>query len=278
MLGGMHEHADMDFQTLISAAELADHLPRVRLLDCRARLGDPAAGRRLYLEGHIPGALHADLDRDLAAQPGTRGRHPLPDIADFTASCRRWGLNDQDQVVVYDDMSGAMAARAWWMLRWLGHAHVAVLDGGLSAWQGELEQAESEFPGGAFTARAPISRLASVEQVMTADYDQLIDARSEERFAGDSEPIDHTAGHIPNAMCMPFNGNLDDDGRMLDTQRLTRRWADITADTICYCGSGVTAAHNVLAIVAAGQPEPRLYAGSWSEWIEDPARPIATGA
>lgn len=263
--------------TLISDKLLNANLVHYRVLDCRGRLGDPEFGRRAYAAGHIPGALHGDLDRDFAAPPGAGGRHPLPDPETLATTLRRWGLNDADQIVVYDDAGGAFAARAWWCLRWLGHAAVAVLDGGLGAWSGPLSRAVPEYPPGDFSIRPSLTRTIDADALMTlvsASADPiLIDARSRERFDGAEEPIDPIAGHIPGARCLPFQDNLDASGRFKPADALAQRFKDLPADTVCYCGSGVTAAHNVLALRAAGHPEPILYPGSWSEWITDPSRP-----
>ena len=283
------------FTTLISAAQLQQVLattpqPDLVLLDCRADLFDPAAGRAAWAAGHIPGALHADLDTALAAPPHSLpgklgGRHPLPDPAGFAARCVDWGINRTSQVVAYDASQGAFAARAWWLLRWLGHEQVAVLDGGLSAWQalpGSVVSTDSAAPApGNFTPSAPITRTASLAAVesLVAEANPraiLVDARASARFDGEQEPIDPVAGHIPGAVCLPHSGNIDDEGFFLSAATLAERFSTISSrddtDTICYCGSGVTAAHNVLAMRHAGLPEPQLYVGSWSEWCQDPAR------
>lgn len=265
------------YDTLISAQDLAANLTKFRVLDCRARLGDPQFGQRAYAAGHIPGAVHADLDRDFAAPPGSGGRHPLPDPAALVTKLRAWGINAADQLVMYDDAGGAFAARAWWCLRWLGHPAAAVLDGGLDAWIGELSTTPPPSPPGDFHARAPLTRTVSAAQLATAMNGQhppwLLDARSTERFAGEQEPIDPVAGHIPGALCRPFQDNLDTAGRFWPVAALAERFADVAGDCVCYCGSGVTAAHNILALRVAGHPEPALYPGSWSEWILDPSRP-----
>lgn len=267
--------------TLISVQLLAENLEHFRLLDCRARLGDLDFGRRAFAAGHLPGALHADLDRDFAAAPGIGGRHPLPNPRTLAATARRWGINDDTQIVVYDDAGGAFAARAWWCLRWLGHQAVAVLDGGIAAWPGKLSQVVAEYPPGNFTIRPSLTRTVDAdtllgmisEQPARKDAVSLLDARTEIRFNGEDEPIDPIAGHIPGARCMPFQDNLDADGRFKPPAELAQRFGALPQDTICYCGSGVTAAHNILAMVHAGYPEPILYPGSWSEWISDSSRP-----
>lgn len=264
--------------TLISAEDLASRLQRgssgLALLDCRARLGEPDYGRRVYAQGHLPGAVHVDLDADLAAAPGPGGRHPLPDRAELAGKLRDRGLNDTDQVVVYDDAGGAFAGRAWWCLRWLGHRAVALLDGGLTHWSGPLSAELPHPPPGDFSLRPPLTRTIDADQ-LAASLAQLtlVDARSRERFEGREEPIDPVAGHIPGAVCLPFQENLGSDGRFLSAGALARRFEALGPNVVCYCGSGVTAAHNVLAMRIAGLGEPILYPGSWSEWIVDPTRP-----
>lgn len=267
------------YTTLITADQLAERLTepgRLRLIDCRARLDDAGFGARAYAAGHLPGAVHGNLDTDFAAPPGTGGRHPLPDPDQLVLRLRAMGVSDDDQVVVYDDMGGAFAARAWWCLRWLGHAAVAVLDGGLAAWTGPLDATDARPPPGNFSRRPSLTRTIDANAVLGAlPTLALIDARALPRFEGREEPIDPVAGHIPGAVCLPFQGNLGPDGRFLTPDRLAERFAEHGPDTVCYCGSGVTAAHNVLAMRIAGLPEPRLYPGSWSEWIRDPARPCS---
>lgn len=268
------------YETLISAPDLAAGLEReahrYRILDCRGRLNDPEYGATAYAEGHIPGALHADLERDLAAPPGPGGRHPLPDPQLLAAKLRTWGVNDADQVVVYDDAGGAFAARAWWCLRSLGHAATALLDGGSGAWPGPWSSDRPRPKPGNFSIRPALTRAIDATTLLARLGDcTLIDARTQERFDAIAEPIDPIAGHIPGASCMPFQDNLDADGRFKTRQSLRARFGALSGDVVCYCGSGVTAAHNVLAMRIAGLPEPILYPGSWSEWIVDPARPRA---
>lgn len=266
--------------TLISAEELATALtaaaPRLRLLDCRARLGDPSFGPAAYAAGHLPGALHASLDDDFAAAPGAGGRHPLPAAQALRDRFRAWGVNDDDQIVVYDDAGGAFAARAWWCARWLGHEAVALLDGGLGAWNGPLTRDVPRPAPGDFSIRASLTRTIDAATLQRSlGRIALADARTRARFDGREEPIDPVAGHIPGAVCLPFQDNLGPDGRFRAPEALAARFADLPDDVVCYCGSGVTAAHNVLALRVAGRPEPQLYPGSWSEWIGDPARPRA---
>jgi len=278
------------YTTVISAPALAEANPNCVILDCRARLGDPAWGASAHAQQHLPRALHADLDTQLAAPPGAGGRHPLPSKSSWIDCIRRWGIGNEDQVVVYDDAGGAFAARAWWMLRWVGHERVAVLDGGMDAWAAATD---SNFAQGQVATPTPsefaqgtplteyIDSPSMVEAVNKSASSRLIDARTEARWAGKEEPIDPVAGHIPGALCRPFQLNLDGNGHFKSAVALHKEFAELlggnaAAPVICYCGSGVTAAHNVLAMRIAGFDEPTLYADSWSGWITDPSRPIAT--
>ncbi|MBW2267464.1 MAG: sulfurtransferase [Deltaproteobacteria bacterium] len=266
--------------TIVSAEQLERGLAAPgaatwRVLDCRASLADLEHGRRVFAQGHIPGAQHADLDDDLAKPAGEGGRHPLPDPVALVAKLCAWGISDADQLVAYDDAGGAFAGRAWWLLRWLGHEQVAVLDGGLAAWRGELSQDTSLPSPGRFTRRTSLVRVVEADAIVSElGALALVDARAQPRFDGREEPIDPVAGHIPGAVCLPFQGNLDDAGHFLSAAELRERFDSLGDDPVCYCGSGVTAAHNVLAMRIAGLPEPRLYPGSWSEWILDPSRPM----
>ena len=264
------------YRTLIDIEGLGRMGSGVRLFDCRAVLGDTGAGRRAYDEGHIPGALHANLDLDLAASPGSAGRHPLPERSAMAERFAAWGVNAGDQLVFYDDTGGAFAARGWWLARWCGHEAAAILDGGLAAWPGELTT-RVDLPGrGDFALRAPLTRTVTVEEISRGGRRfSLIDARARRRFDGLEEPIDPVAGHIPGARCRPFQENLDARGRFRVASELRERFVGLQDNAVCYCGSGVTAAHNVLAMRLAGFDEPALYPGSWSEWIADPERPIA---
>ncbi|MGE0624716.1 MAG: sulfurtransferase [Pseudomonadales bacterium] len=264
------------YTTLIDPSTALEAGNSVKFLDCRASLADPDLGRRAYLEGHIAGAGYLSLDDDLAAAPGRGGRHPLPDPEALAAKLRALGINDGDQVVAYDDAGGAFAARAWWCLRWLGHEAVALLDGGLAAWPVPLTvQTATPVPGD-FSIRPSLTRTIDAARLAAelAAY-TLVDARSEPRFRGEEEPIDSVAGHIPGALCRPFQDNLDSNGRFRSPTVLARRFP-AEGKIVCYCGSGVTAAHNIVAMRHAGLPEPILYPGSWSEWIQDVARPRAT--
>jgi thiosulfate/3-mercaptopyruvate sulfurtransferase len=273
---------------LISVEELDSALrgePPPILLDVRWNLAGPP-GRDAYMAGHIPGARFVDLDRDLAAPPGGgRGRHPLPAAGDFQGSMRRLGVTSSHRVVVYDAGGGLSAARAWWLLRYFGHPDVRLLDGGYAAWVGAGGQSSTDEPepeAGDFTAvpgAMPVLDAAAAE--LTARQGVLLDARAAERYRGEVEPVDPVAGHIPGARSVPTAGNLGPNGRFLAAETLRQRFAAAGAEpgasVGAYCGSGVTAAHEVLALEIAGIPAA-LYAGSWSEWVSDPARPVATGA
>lgn len=281
----------IQFSTLIDVDQLAPRLHRHDwvVLDCRFALDDPSMGRKRYLEGHIGRARHADLDRHLSGPvtANVSGRHPLPSRRLLSRRFRAWGMDPHDQIVAYDQADGAFAARLWWLARWLGHVEVAVLNGGIRAWVDAGLGLETDTPTlspkvstGHFRASRALTRTVDAEAVLAATRSEapILDARAPERFRGDVEPIDPVAGHIPGARCVPFNDNLDASGRWRDKRSLAHRFAArATHHTICYCGSGVTATHNVLAMVHAGLPEPALYPGSWSEWIADPARPIAHG-
>lgn len=282
----------MPFSTLIEPSTLKAHLGDAgwAVVDCRFSLNDPDRGRRTYAEGHIPGAVYAHLNDDLSAPvvQGRTGRHPLPDSATFARTLSQWGIDAGVQVVAYDDAGGAIAARLWWMLRWLGHDAVAVLDGGLPRWEAEGLPLTADVPERApriFVPRPQNAWLATSEEVARLQQRPgacLLDARDAARYRGDVEPIDSVAGHIPSAASLPFAENLAPDGRFRSSDVLRARFEQALGGTppeqaVCYCGSGVTAAHNVLAMVHAGLPPARLYAGSWSEWITDAERPVATG-
>lgn len=273
------------YTTLISADALADLMldrAPLRIFDCRARLGEPEQGKALFADGHIEGAQHADLDAHLADPPGLRGRHPLPAFDTWLAQAQQWGLGESDQVVVYDDVGGQMAARAWWMFRWLGHGATAVLDGGLNQWRQPLSQGTAKQPiPSDFRPKPALTRLWQSQDMLenlSRPSRTLVDARSPERFRGEKEPIDPVAGHIPGALCLPSAENLTTSNKFKTADELSQRFSTIDAEhTVCYCGSGVTAAHNILAMRVAGLPEPALYADSWSGWITDIARPVALG-
>jgi len=276
---------------IISASELASDLtgsnPPV-VLDVRWQLSvakaagePPFDGRAAYAAGHIPGAVFVDLDRELAAAPGARGRHPLPEVADFGAAMRRAGVSAGTPVIVYDGGQGWAAARAWWMLRWTGHPDVRVLDGGLPSWAGSLETAEPTPAEGDFVPRPGAVELLDADGAAAlARSGVLFDARAGERYRGEVEPIDRVGGHIPGAVSAPTNENVAADGRFLPAEELHARFKALgvsdDAPVGVYCGSGVSGAHEVLALAVAGIPAA-LYVGSWSEWSSDPSRPVAVG-
>jgi thiosulfate/3-mercaptopyruvate sulfurtransferase len=275
--------------SLIDVAALVQELAgpgRPALLDVRWRVGGPP-GRGDYLAGHLPGAAFVDLDRDLAGRPGTGGRHPLPGAGAFQAAMRRAGVGDGRAVVVYDADDSLAAARAWWTLRYYGHGQVRVLDGGYRAWAAAGEPVAGG-PGavtaGDFTARpGHLPLLGADAAAALAGAGRLLDARAAERYRGEVEPIDPVAGHIPGAVSMPTAGNVTASGHFRSAAQLRERFAvlGIVADpgpaaVGVYCGSGVTAAHEVLALDIAGIPAA-LYIGSWSHWVTDPAHPVATG-
>ncbi len=255
----------------------------VVLLDVRWRLGGPP-GIEAYRRGHLAGAVFVDLDRDLAAPPGPGGRHPLPDAGEFQDAMRRAGVGPSNLVVVYDDKDSTAAARAWWTLRYFGHERVRVLDGGYHAWveagRPVTTEATKVTPGD-FTATPGGMPLVDADGAAAiAEGGVLLDARTAERFRGETEPIDPVAGHIPGAVSAPTGENVVGDGRFLAPERLRERFEALgvsgDARVGAYCGSGVTAAHEVLALAVAGVPAA-LYAGSWSNWITDPGRRVATG-
>ena len=275
---------------LVSAEWLVARLgdPTVRPVDVRWYLTEPGRGRAEYQQGHIPGAAYMDIDGDLAAPPGQGpGRHPLPAATTFAAAASRAGIGDETHVVAYDASGGAYAARLWWLLRYFGHTRVSLLDGGWPAWREAGYPTDIETP-----TFAPASFTAVPHPEMVVDADAvdrlrrdaralLLDARANERFEGRVEPIDPQAGHIPGARSAPFAGNLRDDGHLKSADELRDRYLALGADAaervVCYCGSGVTAAHDILALHLVGRTDALLYEGSWSDWCSDPARPVATG-
>lgn len=281
----------MTFATLLVPADLMGHLddPEWLVIDCRFDLSDPGAGERAWAETHVPGALYAHLERDLSGPvtPST-GRHPLPAREAFAETLSRWGIRPTTQVVAYDSASGMYAARLWWMLRWAGHDRVAVMDGGLTAWTaagGPLDRSvrqpaqvrfEPAWRADAVTTTTALLALLQQGEVV------LVDARGADRYEGRVEPIDAVAGHVPGAINHPYTRNLDASGRFLAPAELLANWQGtlggraVTA-AVCMCGSGVSACHDLLALEHAGLRGGRLYAGSWSEWIRDPGRPVARG-
>jgi thiosulfate/3-mercaptopyruvate sulfurtransferase len=274
---------------LVSVDDLAAH-PEWRIFDCRHDLSDTDYGPRAYAKEHIPGAFHLHLDRDMSgATNGRNGRHPLPSIEDFAARMSACGVGDDTQVVAYDNEGGIFAARLWWLLRWLGHDKVALLNGGLPGWRRSKRGLDNTVPTVApasFTPRPRIDLTMATEPIVAAlDTDALllIDARSEERFAGQNETLDPVAGHIPGAINRFYFDNLDDSGCYFKpADELRAELVELLgsrdpATVVQQCGSGVTACHNLLAMELAGFPGSKLYPGSWSEWCSDPARPVATG-
>ncbi len=282
---------ELPFETLVTARELAAWLadPDWLAVDCRFELSDPEAGLRAWQAGHIPGAIHADLERDLSAPvtPET-GRHPLPTIKAIEATLSCWGVNGSTQLVAYDAGNSSYAARLWWLLRYLGHDAVAVLDGGYGAWL-----AEGHPVSDAGVSRRPRKFVARPRPEMVCDAgdvteaiargDPVVDVRGAERFAGTVEPLDSVAGHVPGAVNLPFLLNLDERSCFRPQTELAALWRTRTGPAagtgpICMCGSGVTACQALLALEIAGHAGGRLYAGSWSEWIREPARPVALGS
>lgn len=284
------------FTTLISVAELAELLEErgddaLRIVDCRFDLFDADKGPRDYAESHLPGAVFAHLDNDLAAPvTADSGRHPLPAPEEAAATFRRLGISARTQVVAYDGGPGGLAARLWWMLRWLGHDRVAVLDGGYAAWVAAGQALSQDVPRpapGDFQAHPRPDWVLTTAELAASVRDNepmtLVDAREAARFEGQSEPVDTAAGHIPGASNFPYVKNLRDDGRWRDAGELRALWdahfgAEPPRGWAVMCGSGVTACHLALSAARAGLTSPRLYAGSWSEWIRDPARPRAGGS
>ena len=280
----------MRFTTLIDTDALAARLSSESMViaDCRFDLNDTSAGERAYIEAHIPGAVYIHLDRDLSGtKTGVNGRHPLPDLQALTETFGRLGIDDGQQVIAYDQDSGMYASRLWWMLRWLGHDAVAVLNGGYARWMAEQRptRAGAEAPGPRrFTPRLRGDMLASVDEVTGAAAGwRLVDARAPERYRGDVEPLDRVAGHIPGALNHFFQSNLTEQGTFRPGPELASRFKDTFGETpadhvICYCGSGVTACQNLLALEHAGLTGAKLYAGSWSEWSADPGRGVERSA
>lgn len=284
----------MSIAQLISPQQLAERQqqPGLVILDCRFALEDTAYGQRSYANGHIAGACFADLERDLSGpvSKGKTGRHPLPDAQTLVERLQYWGINADSDVVLYDDGPGAFAARAWWLLAWLGKRDgVFILDGGLKAWHAAGLPLSLDAPDkkpGHFAGQPDDSLVLSADHLQDRLGDPemtLIDARAEARFRGEVEPIDPVAGHIPGAQCAAFTDNLGPDGKFLPVDELKQRFATqlrgrAPEQLVAYCGSGVTACHNLFALCLTGYPLGGLYAGSWSDWITDPQRGVATGA
>ena len=281
----------MDYTTIISVQELARVVDNhdVRVFDCRFALKDPQGGLKNYRAGHIPGAQFADMDAQLSSPvTETSGRHPLPAADVFLAQLRAWGINNSTQVVAYDDISGAFAARLWWLMRWMGHSRVAVLDGGLQKWTDSghpLSQEEPNYPAGDFSGCARTDWVIDIDTVLTeldAGNITLIDARAADRFTGKDQQTDPVPGHIPGANSLPFAGNLTKQGIFESSEVLRARFKPLVAaksldQVVNMCGSGVTACHNLLAMEIAGFEPTKLFVGSWSQWIRDSSRPVAEG-
>ena len=279
----------MKYLTVISSTELTSHLddPDWVIVDCRFYLDDPEQGYREFLEGHIPGAVFANLNQDLSAPiiPGKTGRHPLPDVPKMVETISSWGIDRNTQVIIYDNEGGAYGARLWWILRWLGHMTAAVLDGGWNTWlvnNGQIEIKEETPKYKNFIPDIQPQYLVDAQYVNNIREDpdyKLLDSRSSERYFGQNESTDPVAGHIPGAISAPFMENLTEEGFFKSKYELQDRFRVLIGDhdsnsLVFYCGSGVTAAHNIISMVRAGYDMPKLYPGSWSEWITDPTRPI----
>ena len=279
------------FKTLIDCGTLAQNLanPDWVIVDCRYDLMDGEAGHQAWLESHIPGAVYASVSRELSGNvdglPATdHGRHPMPAAATMIETFSRLGIDSGKQVVVYDGSGGAFCARLWWMLKYMQHDAVAVLDGGWSAWQKDnraQESGERNNQRTTFSGEPRRDRLVVIDQL--SDVTLLIDSRDPDRYQGKLEPIDRAAGHIPGAINHFWQQNLNEEGRFHSSEILAENFKRLLGGTaseeaVFYCGSGVTACHNLLAIAHAGMDEPRLYGGSWSEWSSNPARPVATGS
>lgn len=269
------------FQTIIRAGEVKEDFV---IIDCRFRLNDPEFGKNEYLRDHIIGAYYAHLDNDLSdpVVPGITGRHPLPSLEKLDNLFSSYGIEKGKQVVVYDDMGGAIAARLWWLLKWVGHLEVAVLDGGYQAWKKANRKISSEIPkyieGIVFKSKPDFSMLIEAQQFEKGFSDQigLVDCRTEERYLGVHEPIDPVAGHIPGAINIPHNSQLDEEGKWKSAEEVRLNFKNTSfLEFAFYCGSGVTACFNILAMEYAGLGRGKLYAGSWSHWITDSRRPVA---
>jgi thiosulfate/3-mercaptopyruvate sulfurtransferase len=280
----------MSYKTIISSDILKKNIDNKDFIifDCRCDVKDSTYGLQAYNEGHIPNSIFVDIDADLASEKTVNsGRHPLPDPDTLSEKLSQWGFNSSKQAVVYDDAGGAFAGRMWWILRWLGHTNVAVLDGALGGWMasgGKLTQDNTIFERSVFVPNIQDAMHVSIKDVEDAQYkmDKLIvDARSKERYLGIKDPVDPIAGHIPGAISHPLGQNLDKKGHFKSVEELKHTFSKLIGeaesnDIISMCGSGITACHNILALEIAGVHGIKLYVGSWSEWIMDKSRPIAT--
>ena len=281
----------MEYDTIISAQDLNSIISddNVRVFDCRFSLKDPQGGLKSYQSGHLPNAQFADMDTQLSsAMTETSGRHPLPDVDVFIEQLCAWGVSNDTQVIAYDDMKGAFAARLWWMMRWVGHNKVAVLNGGMEKWTEQgfpLTQDSVDYSRGNFTGQANMDWLVDIDTVrseLEADSITLIDARAADRFTAKDNKTDPVPGHIPGAVNLPFGGNLTGEGLMQAPDAIKQRFESVikdrpVGDVVNMCGSGVTACHNLLAQAIAGMPPMKIFIGSWSQWIKDSSRPVATG-
>ena len=280
----------MPYTTLISCSDAHTQIynPAWRFFDCRFDLMKPESGREQYRTDHIPGASYVHLDEDLSSPIGPQtGRHPLPDVDTLIAKLSKWGVGNEMQVVVYDDNIGMFASRLWWLLRWLGHDKVAVLDGGYQAWKAQGHPVSAEVPQpkpADFTPQRQKGWIVTTHEIMALEEqgDTLLDARAPERYRGEVEPIDPVAGHIPGALNYPLTNSIGKDGLFKDTICLREQITAVIGEqgapeVIHYCGSGVSACHNILAMEHAGLTGSKLYPGSWSEWIRDPVRRVEKG-
>ena len=280
------------YTSIIHAPELVELLdqPGLSIIDCRFVLGDTEAGHNAYTTSHIPNSYYAHLDRDLSGEviPGETGRHPFPIVENFIKKCSQWGIDKTSQVVVYDHGHGGIAARLWYLLKWLGHENVAVLNGGWNQWvkMGFPESQDlPKFSRITFYPKTQQNWLVLAEEMKTLSSNEkysVFDSRTSDRFRGENETIDPVAGHIPGAVSAPFVDNLDENGLFLEKKKLVERFDKLLvgkspADVVFYCGSGVTACHNILAMSYIGKEGAKLYPGSWSEWITDKNRPVAIG-
>lgn len=280
----------MAYKTLISIDDLVPHLddPNWAIFDCHFDFEQPEAAHQAYLKAHIPGAIYADLDKDLSGPiiPSKTSRHPLPAIDGFVNTLSRWGVDENVQVVVYDNRSSSLAGRLWWMLRWLGHEAAAVLDGSFSHWQESghpVQAGQASRPPRTFKPNPNPDLIRSADQIMAMRSDQdfvIVDSREAARYRGEPDPYDPVSGHIPGAVNAHYEENLTQDGYFKSEEELRARFESVLGEApaenaVFYCGSGVTAAHNILAVEHAGLGQARLYPGSWSEWITDPNRPVA---
>ena len=280
----------MSYQTIISVKELNENLNQEDwyIFDCRFLLKDPKGGLTKYNQGHIPGAQFADMDKDLSSvMTEHSGRHPLPNPNEFMEKLQHWGVSNSSQIICYDDMSGAFAARMWWLMKWLGHTNVAVLDGGIDKWIENnlpIETKVQNHSAGSFSGQPNNDMWVDInfiQEKLTQNKINLLDARSADRFTAKDTKTDPVAGHIPGAISFPFAENLSNKGVFQSPEKLQNRFAELFSDdqaeVINMCGSGVTACHNLLAMSIAGLPMTRLFVGSWSEWIKEKSRPVATG-